>query len=71
MSRRLVTVTRSQIVIWNVGLREEASSYTLMITSSPGANWWINSFSLAWASSMVIVADMARFPFGFRSLDFG
>ena len=65
MSRRLVTVTRSQIVIWNVGLREEASSYTLMITSSPEANWWINSFSLASASSMVIVADMAQVSFRF------
>src|SRR5262245_42315097 len=33
-----------------------------MTTSSPGVNWWIKSFSLACASSMVIVVGMVWPP---------
>ena len=45
------------------------SWFSVLMTSSPGAHWGINSFSSTWASSMAIGADMTRPPFSYRTID--
>jgi hypothetical protein len=51
---------RKPVYGFNASLTNLATGrwFSVMTTSSPGANWWINSFSLVWASSAAVNCEM-------------